>query len=33
MHFPSDLVGSLLSSGLVILVAYVVLLRRRFHQG
>lgn len=33
MHFPSDLVGSMLSSGLVILLAYVVLLGRRFHQG
>lgn len=29
MHYPSDLVGSLLSSGLVLLVAYVVVLRPR----
>jgi hypothetical protein len=27
MHYPSDLVGSFLSSGLLILIAYLIVLR------
>ena len=33
MHHPSDLVGSVLSSGLIVLVAYLVVLRRPDRNG